>query len=124
MRRLLLTAGLLFAATPAYASTWFAVSLNGNRCLSMLEFGQEYVSLGMQPTWSPEMFVDSLRMGGVNPTARVIDLGNKGRVATITWSAPQGDSLMRRFFTNISTCQSSVDAAIKNGTAVEPGALR
>jgi hypothetical protein len=123
MRRILFAAALIIS-TPAHASTWFAVNLDGNKCLTMDGFVQESLTLGIQPVGSPEMFVALLRMGGVNPSVSVTELGNRGKAAIITWTSPQGDTLGRKFFTNISTCQTYVAYEIKIGSAMAPDALR
>lgn len=111
------------AETQAEAKTWYALSINGNKCLTMPQLAQEMVSLGSPPAYSPEQVITGLRRLGHTPRIEVKHLQDGDETVSVTFHY-NGEEVGRTFFTNMSDCQTEVQALIDSGVTADPSDLQ
>lgn len=122
--RAIVVAALLIP-TVAHARSWWAVSLDGNRCLDADKLQQETLIHGGQYLFvTPEQFLIVLRNLGASPEAHVRHLKTGEEVVNVEWTAHNGQQLARIFFSNDADCQKTISALIKSGDVPSPDDLR
>lgn len=108
----------------AKAHSWYAISLNGNSCLTMQGLGQEIIQYGGAPVFSPQQLLDGLRVAGVAPTVTIHKMAGDDVEVSVSWRSQRGDEMGRIFFSSSSDCLAAVAGAIDTGVVPAPGQLQ